>query len=152
VIVGNFGSTRKKDYTVVGEGVNLASRLESANKQFGTDILIGQNTEQLVRDTFVSRPVELLVVKGKTKPVQTYELIGRTGQIPDRMQTFVTEYTQGYHAYIGRDFERAKQHFGSAKSIYPVDKLVDVFYNRAQGFAESPPPEDWNGVFIMKTK
>jgi adenylate cyclase len=153
MVVGNMGGTGKFDYTVIGDSVNLGSRLEGANKQYGTYIMASERTQELVKEYFVFRELDLLVVKGKTKPIKVFELIGRKNDsVPPRKISAIERYTIGLELYRQKKFSEAIEKFNEALSIEPDDQPSRLYVERSQLYQTNPPPEEWNGVFILKTK
>ncbi|MGA7162037.1 MAG: CHASE2 domain-containing protein [Bacteroidota bacterium] len=153
MVVGNMGGVGKFDYTVIGDSVNLGSRLEGANKQYGTYIMASERTQELVKESFVFRELDLLVVKGKTKPIKVFELLGRKNDsVPKEKISAIEKYLVGLELYRQKKFEEAIRKFNEALSIDPTDTPSKLYIERSQLYLETPPPEDWNGVFILKTK
>ena len=152
MIVGNMGSHRKKNYTVLGDCVNLASRLEGANKEFGTGILVGENTANLVRDTLILRPLPALRVKGKKTAVPVYELIGEGDDVSAAQQRFVATYSRAHTLYTTRQFSEAARAFSEAAALAPQDRMTALLLDESQRFAQHPPPRDWQPVLSLSTK
>jgi adenylate cyclase len=153
MIVGNMGGVDRFDYTVIGDSVNLGSRLESANKQYRTNIMISEHTYRQVKGEVVARELDVLVVAGKTEPVHVYELVGmaNTGLPPQRLE-FIEEYTRGIFLYRDQRWKEALMRFEKALELVPEDYTTHMYIERTHMYAASPPPDDWNGVFIMRTK
>jgi adenylate cyclase len=155
VVIGNMGSSMRMDYTVLGDTVNLASRLEGANKPYHTHIMVGPRTRKEASEhdpTLVFRRLDLLTVKGKIEPVEVFELVGRTSTVGERTNLIVQLYEKGIDFYRARKFEDAKGTFRAVLEIDPEDGPSLLYVERCEAFLVEPPPEDWDGVFHLKTK
>lgn len=153
MIVGNMGGTDRFDYTVIGDSVNLGSRLESANKQYKTNIMISERTYKQVGDEVIARELDLLVVAGKTEPIRVYELVGmRNDNIPENRIRLIQAYNEGVSLYRQRRWTEAMGCFQSALTAVPHDYPTQMYIERSELYLSSPPPQHWNGVFFMKTK
>jgi adenylate cyclase len=153
MVVGNMGGKKRFDYTVIGDAVNLGARLESANKQYGTEIIIGENTYNQVKDHVIVRKLDTIIVKGKTKPTTIYELIGmREDKLEEPEQNKVNLYNDGLKLYPKRRWKEAIELFYELTMLYPEDVPSKIYLERSKRFLNNPPPEDWAGITVMESK
>lgn len=151
-IVGNLGSDRLFDYTVVGDTVNLASRLESANKHFSTRIMLSEETLREAGDGFVVRELGLIAVKGKVHPVRIYELLAATGSAPAELLDWAGEYGRAMGLFHGREWGAAQELFASLLARRPQDGPATMYRDWCRDCLNAPPlTDDWN-VVHMKEK
>ena len=153
MIVGNMGGLGRFDYTVIGDSVNLAARLESANKQYHTRLMLGDRTYKMVSDRIIARELDKLVVMGKTEPVTVYELIQLASRpmAPEQLQ-FLELYQQALTLYRSRQWSAAVAGFEKALKVNRGDHTCQIYIERSHLYESMPPPDDWNGVFILRTK
>lgn len=152
MIVGNMGSDERFDYTIMGDNVNLASRLEGINKQYGTNIVISEFTyRQITHEPFFVRELDVVRVKGKLHPVTIYELLAY-GTLSEQQKAVSHHFSEGLHAYKQKQWQQAMLFFQKALQTYPDDKPSQLYIDRCSEYLQHPPSDDWDGVFVMKTK
>jgi len=153
VVSGNIGSKKRMDYTIIGDGVNLASRLESACKQYGSHILISEFTLKQLRGTYRARELDLVVVKGKTRPVAIYEILDyHTEESYPHLIDALGHFRDGLEKYRGGSWGDAQALFSQVLALNPADKSAGLYVERCRHLAQNPPGEDWNGVWVMDSK
>jgi adenylate cyclase len=159
-LVGNMGSERRFDYTMLGDTVNLAARLEGANKLYGTRILVGEETRRLIGAGFLFRELDRVRVKGKTEGISVFEPVGLTGEgavrgepslsVTPEKEGFVRRWLDALDAYRGQEWARARE------SLRPLaaegDPTSAMMLERVAALEADPPGEGWDGVFTMTTK
>jgi adenylate cyclase len=153
VVSGNIGSPRRMDYTMIGDGVNLAARLESACKQYGARILVSENTYSKLKGTYRSREVDRVLVKGKTEPVGIYEILDYHTEetFPDLMEA-LNHFKGGLERYRAAKWKQAMAAFEKAAKLNPEDKLPPLYIERCRQFEAHPPGDDWDGVWTLTEK
>jgi adenylate cyclase len=151
MVVGNMGSAKRFNFTIMGDNVNLASRLEGTNKQFGTRVIISEATYLAVHEHFIARELDLIRVKGKIKPVKIFELLGPTSDLETHRDR-VERFHKGLEEYRNGQWESALETFKELTIHYPQDAPSHIFIKRCQDMLEQPPEGAWDGVYVMKTK
>jgi adenylate cyclase len=151
VNVGNMGSDKRLSWTVMGDNVNLSSRLEGMTKQYRTQVIISENTYRQVNREFVCREVDKIRVKGKSQPVTIYELMGPMSELP-RHEALLTKFNEALAAYRTQDWHSAAGTLGELLAEFPDDGPTQILLQRCLEFMEEAPQADWDGVYVMKSK
>ncbi len=148
-VVGNTGSASRLNYTATGDTTNLAARLEGANKFYGTRLMISADTASGLDGTFVLRRIDRLVVKGKSEPIEVYEVVGYRDRVGADELARIADFEAALDQYRRRQFKAAK---GAFERLAVDDKVAAVYVERCITYASEPPPDDWDGSFVSKSK
>jgi adenylate cyclase len=148
-LVGNFGSRRRFNYSVMSDAVNLASRLEGANKFYGTTVIASETTVALTGEAFAWRELDAIRVKGRTQALKIYELLAPSAGLSAAQETSIANYADGLAQWRAREFDRAAQYFSRSADI---DRAAALFAARARELAQNPPGADWDPIRTLQEK
>jgi adenylate cyclase len=153
VISGNIGSSKRMEFTAIGDGVNLSSRLEGTSKQYGCDIVISENTYEECKDKIIVRELDRIRVKGKNDPVSIYELVAlNTEKISPTAEQIIELYGKGRSLYNEKKFAFALDKFARVLQLDPYNKAAYLHMQRCQHFFTHPPSKNWDSVWTLESK
>lgn len=152
MVVGNMGTARKMDYTIMGNAVNLAARLEGVNKQYGTWILTSEYTQAEGGNEFLYRKLDRVRVVGINTPIRLYQVVEETSQATPDLREAIDLFHSGLDYFEGRDWDRARKTFTQVQRILPEDGPSTSFLKRVETYIQTPPADTWDGVFNLTTK
>ena len=152
MVVGNMGTINKMDYTIMGNSVNLAARLEGVNKQYGTWILVSEATRNGCSDNFLFRKLDRVRVVGIQQPVRLYELVGDRGSADSARIETMDRFHRALDLFEGKDWARAKAGFEAILKDFPEDGPAKAYLKRCEEYTKTPPAATWDGVFNLSVK
>jgi adenylate cyclase len=152
MVVGNMGTQKKMNYTIISNAVNMASRLEGVNKQYGTWILAAEKTIQETEGKILTRRLDRIRVVGINEPIRIHEVLDTKADAPSAMHEQVALFHKAMDLFEERNWRDAENTFGQVLAIAPNDKPSRLYISRCRKYRDYPPAEDWDGVFNLTEK
>jgi len=152
MVVGNMGTQKKMNYTIVSNAVNLAARLEGINKQYGTWIIASENTIKETHDKLLTRSLDRIRVVGINEPVRIYEILETKADAPRALFNKIELFEKAHLLFEDRNWKDAGAEFENILKLFPKDKPSLYYMNYCRQYMQKPPPNDWDGVFVFKEK